>query len=234
MYNDSPHEIKTIDLPLPYKMGRVNCYLIAFGDSFILVDTGMAKNRDDLVKELDNSGCIPGKLKLVIVTHGDPDHAGNCAYLSETYGVPITMHHIESAAVERGDMTLSRKRKNIFKRILMKMFLLFFRLRKSDRFQPDIYLDEDSDLSTYGLDASVVHIPGHSYGSIGLLLSGGALFCGDLLESTKEPAINSLIDDKVTANSSIEKLRGLHITTVYPGHGKPFPMQLFLDNHPLP
>ena len=234
MYNDSPREIKTIDLPLPYKMGKVNCYLIAFGDSFILVDTGMAKSRDDLVKELESSGCTPGKLKLVIVTHADPDHAGNCAYLSETYGVRIALHSAESAAVERGDMTLSRKRKNIFKRIIMKMFLLFFRLSKSDRFQPDVYLDEDSDLSKYGFDARVVHIPGHSYGSIGILLSGGELFCGDLLENTKKPAVNSIMDDKAVANNSVEKLRSLHITTVYPGHGKPFPIQPFLNNHPLP
>jgi len=131
-------------------------------------------------------------------------------------------------------MTLSRKRKNIFKRILMKMFLLFFRLSKSDRFQPDIYLDEDSDLSDYGFDARVVHIPGHSFGSIGILLSGGELFCGDLLENTKEPSINSIMDDKEVADNSINKLMGLHITTVYPGHGKPFLMQSFLDNHSLP
>jgi glyoxylase-like metal-dependent hydrolase (beta-lactamase superfamily II) len=232
--NDSPYKIKTIDLPLPFKMGRVNCYLIAFGDSFVLVDTAMAKSRDDLVKELEDSGCTRGKLKLVIVTHADPDHTGNCAYLSETYGVRIALHSAESSSAERGDMTLSRKRKNIFKRILMKMFLLFFRLSKSDRFQPDIYLDEDSDLSDYGFDARVVHIPGHSYGSIGILLPGGELFCGDLLESTKEPALNSIIDDKVTANNSIEKLRSLHITTVYPGHGKTFSMQSFLGNHVLP
>jgi len=102
MINDNTHQkIITITLPLPFKMGRVNCYLIAFDDSFILVDTGMAKSRDDLVKELESSGCTPGKLKLVIVTHADPDHAGNCAYLRETYDVRIALHHNESAAVER-------------------------------------------------------------------------------------------------------------------------------------
>jgi glyoxylase-like metal-dependent hydrolase (beta-lactamase superfamily II) len=33
------------------------------------------------------------------------------------------------------------------------------------------------------------------------------------------------------ANASIEKLRGLDITTVYPGHGEPFPMDLFLAGY---
>ncbi len=27
------------------------------------------------------------------------------------------------------------------------------------------------------------------------------------------------------------KLKSLKINTVYPGHGKPFPMELFIENH---
>lgn len=232
IYNDALHEIKEIRLPLPYKLGMVNCYLVISGDSFVLIDTGSAKSRDDLIKELGSSGCTPGKLKLIIVTHGDPDHTGNCAYLNKMYDVKIALHRDESAAVERGDMTLSRKRKNIIKRIFQKLLLSFFRLSKSDRFQPNVYLDENSDLSKYGFDARVLHIPGHSKGSIGILLPGGQLFCGDLIENMKKPTIGSIIDDEDAANNSIEKLSSLHITTVYPGHGKPFSMQLFLDNHP--
>jgi len=30
------------------------------------------------------------------------------------------------------------------------------------------------------------------------------------------------------ANASAEKLKSLEINTVYPGHGKPFPMELFI------
>lgn len=209
-------------------MGSVNCYLVACGDNFILIDTGPARGRDYLVEELGNASCTPEKLKLVAITHADPDHTGNCAYLRNTFGVKVAMHRDESAAVERGDVTLSRKRKGFFKRILLKLIFLFFRLSKADRFRPDLYLDEDTRLSDYGLDAKVIHIPGHSNGSIGILLSGGEMFCGDLLENTKRPALNSLMDNKEAAYNSIEKLSRLRITTVYPGHGKPFSMQALL------
>jgi glyoxylase-like metal-dependent hydrolase (beta-lactamase superfamily II) len=39
------------------------------------------------------------------------------------------------------------------------------------------------------------------------------------------------MDDLAAAKASVEKLRGLEIHTVYPGHGKPFPMELFLNNY---
>jgi hypothetical protein len=38
------------------------------------------------------------------------------------------------------------------------------------------------------------------------------------------------MDDLAAANTSVEKLSSLEIDTVYPGHGKPFPMDEFLKN----
>ena len=84
------------------------------------------------------------------------------------------------------------------------------------------------DLSRYGSDAKVIHIPGHSKGSIGILTVGGDLICGDLLENTNKPSLNSTMDDLTAANISVEKLKSLKVNTVYPGHGKPFQMELFL------
>jgi len=39
-----------------------------------------------------------------------------------------------------------------------------------------------------------------------------------------KPDIWSIIDDRAAAEASIERLRPMGIGTVYPGHGKPFPM----------
>ena len=103
-------------------------------------------------------------------------------------------------------------------------------LRSSDRFKPDFCIADGDDLSEYGFDAQVLHIPGHSKGSIGLLTTAGDLFCGDLLANTDKPDLWSIIDDSAAANASVEKLKSLEINTVYPGHGKPFPMELFTKN----
>ena len=79
-------EIKTI------KSGGVYCYLVKTGDGYILIDTGLPNKRADLEKELESAGCKPGNLKLIILTHGDYDHADNCAYLWDKYGTKIAMH----------------------------------------------------------------------------------------------------------------------------------------------
>jgi hydroxyacylglutathione hydrolase len=103
-------------------------------------------------------------------------------------------------------------------------------LKKDERFTPDLHVDGGYDLSELGLDATVLYVPGHSKGSIGILTSTGDLFCGDLLENTKKPAKNSLIADKKAFSESVEKLKELKINIVYPGHGEPFTMEQFIKN----
>jgi glyoxylase-like metal-dependent hydrolase (beta-lactamase superfamily II) len=100
-----------------------------------------------------------------------------------------------------------------------------FRFGKSNRVTPDLELTEEFDLAAYGLAAAVISLPGHSRGSIGILTSEGDLFAGDLLENTKQPALNSIMDDHIAAQASVEKLRSLKVKTVYPGHGQPFALE---------
>lgn len=58
----------------------------------------------------------------------------------------------------------------------------------------------------------------------------GSLFCVDLLEKTDKPVLNSIMDDSEEANTSVEKLKSLEINIIYIGHGKPFPMEVFIRN----
>jgi hydroxyacylglutathione hydrolase len=216
-------EIKTITF------SGVNCYLLLIDTGFILIDTGFSKNRAGIEKELDGAGCKPGTLKLILLTHGDFDHTGNCAYFREKYVVKIAMHSGDKGMVEQGDLFYNRN-VNFLIKILGKMMLFFSRggLKKNERFTPDTYVEDGYDLSEFGLDARVIHFPGHSEGSIGVLTNTNDLFCGDLLENTKKPAKNSIVADKKAFNASVEKLKKLKITTVYPGHGESFPMEQFI------
>jgi hydroxyacylglutathione hydrolase len=204
-------------------LGGVNCYLIETDAGYVLVDTGSSNRRNDLEKGLESAGCKPGNLKLIVLTHGDFDHTGNAAYLRSKYLTKIAMHYDDSGMVEQGDMFFNRKIPNILLRMIIPVF---FGFDKSKRFVPDLYIDDGYNLSVYGLDAEVISIPGHSKGSIGILTGGGDFFCGDLLENTKEPALNSLIDQPGAANASIEKLKSLEMSTIYPGHGESFPMDM--------
>jgi hydroxyacylglutathione hydrolase len=222
-----PQEITTIRLPLPYKLGSVNCYLVQTDAGYVLIDTGGSNRRAALERELAGAGCQPGDLKLIVLTHGDFDHTGNAAYLGKKFGAKIAMHEGDSGMVERGDMFWNRDKGGILFRM---MASILFGFGKSKRFKSDLYIDESVDLSEYGFDARVLSIPGHSKGSIGILTAGGDLFCGDLLENTQEPALNSIMDDLAAANASVGKLQSLEINTVYPGHGQPFPMERLLTS----
>jgi glyoxylase-like metal-dependent hydrolase (beta-lactamase superfamily II) len=219
-----PTEIKIITQR--YLMA-VNCYLVKTPTGHILIDTGLPKRRNDLVRELETAGCEPGDLKLIIITHGHLDHNGNTAHLRERYDAEIGMHGGDSAMTESGDMFKGMKGLTV---AIVRVMLPLFGLRRYDGFRPDIFLEDGHDLSGYGFDARVVHFPGHSKGSIGVLTTGGDLFCGDLLVNMDKPAKNTLIDDPVEYDASVERLKTLEIKTVYPGHGKPFRMEQFMEN----
>jgi hydroxyacylglutathione hydrolase len=222
----SQREIKIISLPLPFRMGTVNCYLIQTSEGFILIDTGGTNNRVDLLIELDRAGCKPGLLKLILLTHGDFDHTGNAAYLRSVFGGKIGMHADDAGMVSAGDMFVNRKKPNPIVRLLLPLFSKF---GKADQFSPDVFFKDGDELSEYGIEACVISTPGHSKGSIGILTSAGEFFCGDLLENIKKPVLNSLTDDFVEANASLQRLGNLRIESVYPGHGKAFSMKAFRE-----
>lgn len=217
--------VRPIHLPLPLKMGSVNCYLVETGSGFILIDSGAPGQRLALERILEDAGCRPGKLSLIVLTHGDFDHTGSAAHLAQKLGAPIGMHHADWAMLERGDMFAGRTPPNPLLRVAAGAAApLLFGFGRAERARPDLDLQEGFDLRDFGLHANIIHIPGHSPGSIGVLTANGDLFCGDLLENSAGPAPGSIVDDKSAAASSLARLRTLGIQTVYPGHGLPFAM----------
>lgn len=213
------------------KTGFVNCYLIKTESGFFMIDTGIASKRIELVSELEHTGCKPENLVLILVTHGDSDHCGNCAYLREKFGAKIAMHPAEAEIVASGEMLSSRRpRQSPLRKILIKSLTPFVSLKKSDRFTADLSIEDGTDLSDWEFNARVLHLPGHSNGSIGVLTADGELFCGDLIDNNDIPRLH-MVDDPAAANASLEKLRQFMIKIVYPGHGAPFTMdQLTTEN----
>ncbi len=205
----------------------VNAFLVKLKDGFILIDTGMPQHWERLEAQLTAEGCLPSQLKLVVITHGDRDHLGNCAQLQEKYKVKIAMHEADSLMAE-GGVLLKRKARTLAAKILM----LLFRLRRPkvsvQKFKPDILLRDGQDLKAYGWDAKIIHLPGHTKGSIGILTAEGDLFVGDTLVNYKKPDRAIFVDDPQELKNSIEKLRTLKINKVYPGHGKIFSFSDFV------
>ena len=205
-------------------MTFVNAFLIKANDGFILIDTGLAIHWEKLENELISSGCLPDKLKLVVITHGDFDHTGNCAKLQEKYKCRIAMHKDDSPMVEDGIM-LKRKTKSFSSKIFFLIRKLFRKKFTFARFKPDIYLSDGQRFDEYGFDATVIHLPGHTRGSIGIFTDDGYLFAGDTFVNSKGPATARLIENQDDLLNSLARLKNMNIKTVYCGHGRPFEME---------
>ena len=211
------------DVVVPIKLGMVNAYLLRAHEGFVLVDTGLSTGWGKLESALKASGCLPDHLNLVVITHGDFDHTGGCANLQQRYGAKIAMHEADAQQVETG-VPLERE-------IGFPLFRVIMFLRKAKRhghtpefqtFEPDLGLIDGQSLEEYGVDAKVLHLPGHTPGSIVVLLADGDVIAGDTVSNMVKPGRSPFIWDRTQLRESIEKLKRMDLGTIYPGHGKPF------------
>ena len=106
--------------------------------------------------------------------------------------------------------------KNTIKRVSSKILADF------KPFKPDILVDEGFSLVEYGFDAKVLHIPGHTEGSIGVLTATNDLIAGDTFTNFKKPDLAPNATNFKTLAKSVARLKTLDINTIYPGHGMPF------------
>ena len=213
-------------------MGNFSCYLIKTDSGYILIDTGVPALRDVLEQELASAGCVPGNLKLIILTNGGMDATGNCAYIREKYGAKVAVHHRDSDMVEYGTKN-DREWKTPFYQIVSVLTkpLAKKMLAALVRFKPDLRIDESFDLSEYGFNAKIIHVPGYTPGSIGILTPEGDFFSGNTITHSAGTYISPyVLTTYAELGASLEKLKQLAIKTVYPCIGKPFPMEQFIKS----
>ena len=69
--------ITRLQIPTPFAVGRVNCYLIS-DEPLTLVDTGpnSGKSLDELQHQLEGAGHAIEEIELVVITHQHIDHLG--------------------------------------------------------------------------------------------------------------------------------------------------------------
>jgi Zn-dependent hydrolases, including glyoxylases len=219
----------------------VNCYLLKENENFILFDTGghtiLDKKYTDrcqsLINELEKAGCKPGNLKLVILTHGDIDHIANVVTIREKYQTKISMHAGDLSLVD--NLTLEKMMRSFrYRSIILKIIFQIMKnkikkvsskiLDDFKPFTPDILLNDGDSLSEYGFNAKILHIPGHTEGSIGVLTENHDLVAGDIFSCFKKPDIALNAANFGLLAKSVSRLKTMDIDTVYPGHGRPFRM----------
>jgi glyoxylase-like metal-dependent hydrolase (beta-lactamase superfamily II) len=194
--------------------GNVNCYLLDCGSFAILIDTGRDKYKDYMLEKLNGYN-----ITLIILTHGHMDHIGNTAFLSKHFNAKVAMHP--------DDYKLSKNNSinNIYATSFLGNFFRFFSLKDFkkitiENFEPDIFFSDGESLEEFGLDGKVTHIPGHTKGSIGILLNDNELIAGDTFMNIIYPTEALIVEDMDMFRKSVRKLSLLDLKLLYPGHGR--------------
>ena len=218
-YNQTIHEhngiINDMVNVIRIKGGTDNCYLVADGESAILVDTASKANLEQVIRECDKY-----KMKLIFLTHVHFDHAENAAELSKRYNIPVAIHKNDEELFESFEKQPLRSY-GLVGRVVLGMSLKVLKNTKVDKPDNLIFVKDGDDLSSYGINAKVIELPGHTTGSIGLDVEEKHLFVGDEFDNWITPGIGHLYYDLNAVKNSAEKIGRLGSRTIYYGHGKP-------------
>lgn len=200
-----------------------------------MVDGGAPGEIKRFEKELKNIDLNPSDVELIIVTHGHIDHIGSLKDLKDLTGAKVAVHRLDVECVEKGEWTKSHQ-PNIFApwgRVLelFKMPLLTWMFLGVPSTEVEIIVqDEGFSLLDFGISGHVYHTPGHTDGSISVLLDSGQAFVGDLAMNKfplrRTPGLPTLGTDLDKVKESWKLLLGQGVETVYPGHGEPFPVDV--------
>jgi glyoxylase-like metal-dependent hydrolase (beta-lactamase superfamily II) len=211
----------------PIKLGLNSCYLIR-GKDVIMIDGGVPNKLKVFVKEIKKLDINPTDIKLIILTHSHFDHSGSAHPISDFTGAKIAVHESERTYLESGGMIIP-KGVNILGRLTQPLFFPIFKRISFPMFKPDILItDEPYPLSVYGIEGNIIHTPGHTPGSISVILDSGEAFVGCMAHNgfpfRLHPGLPIYAQDIDAIKRNWKILIDRGIKMIYPGHGKPFPV----------
>lgn len=190
-----------------------NCYLVTQENASILVDTGVKGFEEKVLKQ-----CEGKEVRLIVLTHGHIDHMQNAAYLAQKLQVPIAMHE-KDIPLLKDNLCREMKAKGILGNMVRFFSVMSAKSAQVDSFVPDIFLKEGDNLSDFGVDAKVLELPGHTAGSIGLLIGKDALLVGDALMHMMKAGPTLLYEEYDRMIQSARRIQDMGDRKIYFGHG---------------
>jgi hydroxyacylglutathione hydrolase len=201
----------------------VNAFVI-HGERAVIVDTGLPGYEADILSFMERFGVKPSDVSMILITHGHHDHYGSVAALKQKTGAPVAIHR-EDAEILRTGVNPKLIPIGIKGKLLVGLSGMM-RKPQVKGLEPDILIDGETDLTPYGLAGKIVPTPGHTRGSVSVMLDGGCALVGDLIFGgfirKKSPGFPYFGYDSREIYRSIQKVLDLNPKIIYAGHGGPF------------
>jgi glyoxylase-like metal-dependent hydrolase (beta-lactamase superfamily II) len=241
--------LRWLRMPLPMVLNHINIWLLEMADGWVLIDTGMATADTRRIWIERASELLDGKpLRLIVVTHFHPDHAGLVGWLQRRHDVPVWMSRdtyraLEefssedpaSAAAASRAYFIAHGIENPAELELMSAF----GERRREMVDPALprverFLEDGDTVRWNGNDWNVYATDGHALGHLCFECTGedssgafGWCVAGDQILPTISPnvSLNAAARDPDPLRSylaSLDRLAALPERLVLPSHGIPF------------
>jgi glyoxylase-like metal-dependent hydrolase (beta-lactamase superfamily II) len=163
---------------------------------------------------------------LIILTHTHYDHTGCLAEIKKRSGAKVLVHASEKECLEKGITPFPRGTMWFSKMISGIGNSLMVSKSKYKPVTPDLVVGNEYDLGKYLPGAKVIFTPGHTAGSISLVIGNSAAFVGDTLFSIMPWGVfPPFANDIPELLKSWQRLIDAGCRTYFPGHGKPISLQ---------
>ncbi len=159
----------------PLQLGPSMAYLIESESGLVLVDAGVPELDKIILAYMKHIG--RDDLKLIYITHAHLDHYGSAEALREATGAQITVQAADAGVMAAGETRLGTVRDwetvSDFALPTIEEWLAVL-----EPTPPDFVVEDGDRLDEFGIDAYVVHTPGHTPGSSVLMLDDRYAFVG--------------------------------------------------------
>ncbi|MFP4417989.1 MAG: MBL fold metallo-hydrolase [Chitinivibrionales bacterium] len=210
------------------KTGHTNNYIIR-QQGTIVIDAGVPGSMSRFKKAFEQFEIDYNSIELIVLTHGHWDHIGCAHRLRELTKVPVVASEPDSQWIEKGLKSIPLP-SSLWGKALLPFLLISKPFIHVEPAIVDITVkDRVFPLNSYGIDGSIIRTPGHTAGSLSVLLRTGDACVGDLLANGLPvrfgAGIMSMGDDAEQMQGNLHFLLKLGASRFFPGHGKPFEME---------